>query len=117
MGTCIPVRGQHVSPPCPLAISRVDLVRCSSQMQSYTCLCVPEVLFSSGPGAVEHVTWDADSRGSAEVTLDLGGLVGPCRTPAPSGQSSSSIFNTFGLSQAYMMVENKGNLVVFLRRD
>lgn len=62
MDRCIPVHGQRVSPPCPLAISRADSIRCSSQMQSYTCLCVPKVLFPSEPGAVEHVTWDADSR-------------------------------------------------------
>lgn len=48
-----------------------------------------------------RVTWDADSRGSAEITPDLGGLVGPCHTPAPSGLSSSGILNTFCLSQAY----------------
>lgn len=38
-GPCIPVRSQHVSPPCLLAIFRADLVRCSTQMQSYPSLC------------------------------------------------------------------------------
>lgn len=112
----MPVHDQHISPPCPLAISRA-LIRCSTRMQSYTCLCVPKVLFSPGPGAAGHVTWDADSRGSAEVTPDLGGLVGPCCIPAPSGESSSGVSNTFCLSQAHMMMENKGSLVVFLRGD
>ena len=117
MDSCIPVRGRHMSPPCPSAISRAVLIRCSGHMQSYICLSVPKELFSPGPGATEHVTWDGDSRGSAEVTPDLGHLVRPYGTPVYSGQSSLCIFSTFCLSQAYMMVENKGNLVDFLRRD
>ena len=78
-------------------------------------LC-PQSAVLPGSGAAEHVTWDADSKGSAEVTPDLGELVEQCHTPTPSGQSGSGIFITLCLSQDYMMVEKKGICSLFKKR-